>query len=197
MRSIGSCRGLRRLLGATLLCVAAAAVAASGAVIERVDVTRQNDRYLLAGEVLIAAPRAAVYAVITDFERLDELDEGIAEARVVERIDDRTTVVYTRLSGCVLLFCRDVERLERVEQVSDAEIVAHVVPGSGAGDIAYASARWLLTQEGEATRVVYETEIDPAFWIPPVIGPALVRGVLRKRVAATLGNLEQAARARG
>lgn len=186
----------RRILWALLLGASVGAAAASGAALERVDVTKQKDRYLLAGEIVIDAPRAKVYAVITDFERLHELDEGIAEARIVERVDDRTTVVYTRLSGCVLVFCRDVERLERVEKVSETEIVANVVPEEN-GDVAYSSARWLLTAEGDATRVVYETEVDPSFWIPPVIGPAIVRNVLRKRVAATLGNLEQAARERG
>lgn len=184
----------RRGLAALALCAAGAA-AAAGSVLERVEVTRNAERYLLEGEVVIRAPRASVYAVITDFEHLAELDDGIAESRVVERLDDRTTLVYTRLNGCVIVFCREVERLERVERVSDSEIVAHSIPDDS-GDIAYSSSRWLLSTEGDTTRVVYATEIDPAFWIPPLIGTAVVRKVLRDRVRATLGNLEQAALAR-
>lgn len=189
--------GSLRLAAASIaLNVAAMAVAATGAVLERVEVSREADRYLLAGEILIQAPRSAVYAVIIDFDRLAELDHGIVESHIVERIDEKTTLVYTKMNGCVMVFCRDVERLERVEQLSDTEIIANLVPDEQS-DIRSSTSRWLLSSEGDATRVVYTTEIDPTFWVPPLIGTALVRKVLRDRVTATLGNLEQAALERG
>lgn len=165
---------------------------ALGAVLDSIDVQKRQGRYLLAGEITIDAPMTAVYRVITDYDRLSELDKGIAESRVIERPAAGIALVYTRLTGCVLFFCRDVERIERVEEVSATEIVAHVVPGEGT-DVAFEQSRWQLSEDAGRTRVIYETEIDPAFFIPPFVGPPIVRRVMRTRVAATLDNLEHAA----
>ncbi|NNF62204.1 MAG: hypothetical protein HKN06_12880 [Gammaproteobacteria bacterium] len=161
--------------------------------IDYVSVTRDGPRYVLEGEAFVAAQPAAVYAAITDYNSLDKLDKGIAESRLLERIDDNIALVYTRLTGCVIVFCRKVERVERVEEVSDTEVQSVVVPQEQA-DIAYERSSWRLSAEADGTRIKYRTEIEPDFWIPAFIGPAVLRGVLKRRVSRTLGNLEQAAK---
>lgn len=191
-------QGCRRAGMAACLVALSSALCSAGlaaSTLERIDVRRSDGRYQLSGEVLIDATRASVFAVITDYDGLAALDEGIADSHIVERINATTTLVYTRLTGCVLLFCRDVERIERVEELSDSEIVARVVPDP-AHDIRFSQSRWQLSTEAGGTRVHYETEVDPAFWVPPLIGPSLVQRVLRQRVAGTLANIEQAARKR-
>ena len=172
--------------------VLALPIVALGAVLDSIDVQTRKGRYLLTGEIRIDAPMASVYDVITDYDRLSELDDGIEESRVVERPADGVAVVYTRLTGCVMFFCRDVERIERVEEISATEIFAEVIPGDNS-DVAFEQSRWQLSEEGEQTRVLYETEIDTDFFVPPLLGPPMVRRVLRQRVAATLVNLEDAA----
>lgn len=169
-----------------------APLAAPGAVLDRIDVRTHKGRYLLAGEITIDAPMTAVYRAITDYDRLSDLDKGIAESRVVERPETGIALVYTRLTGCVLFFCREVERIERVEEVSATEIVARVVTDDDS-DLSFGQSRWQLYENGDKTRVIYETEIDPGFFVPPFLGPPIVRQVLRTRVAATLDNLENAA----
>ena len=178
-----------RLLAGLLL---ALPIVALGAALDSIDVQTSKGRYLLAGEIRIDASMSAVYRVITDYDRLSELDSGIAESRVVERPADGVALVYTRLTGCVLFFCRDVERIERVEEISATEIFAEVVPDDD-GDVAFEQSRWRLSEDGGQTRVLYETEIDLDFFVPPLLGPPMVRRVLRNRVAATLLNLEDAA----
>lgn len=167
---------------------------AGGAQVDRVSVEKVGSRYVLEGEAHIDASPGAIYRAITDYDALEKLDKGIVESRLLERIGDNVALVYTRLTGCVLFFCRNVDRIERVEEISEHEIVAVVVPGDGS-DISYEHSRWALIPGETGTRIVYQSEIEPDFWIPAVIGPAILRGVLRRRVAQTLGNLEQAARA--
>ena len=65
-----------------------------------------------------------------------------------------------------------------------------VVPG--AGDIKAGRADWRFSAEGEnTTRMVFDAEIEPDFWVPPLIGPYLIarawvrtpgefRGVVRR-----------------
>ncbi|MDH3589843.1 MAG: SRPBCC family protein [Gammaproteobacteria bacterium] len=175
-----------------LLLALALSHAAIAAELDHVTVTKEGDRYVLEGEVQLEATSSAVYRVITDYDGLEKLDKGIAESRLIERVSDTVALVYTRMKGCVILFCRKVERIERVEEISATEIRAVVVPDSDT-DVRYGHSHWELLPHESGTRVTYRTEVEPDFWIPAVIGPALIRSVLRRRVSRTLGNLEQAA----
>ena len=53
---------------------------------------------------------------------------------------------------------------------------------------------WMLTADGENTRLVYRMELTPKFWIPPLIGPPIIRYVLTKGGKDALQRLEAAAR---
>jgi len=166
--------------------------AITAAQLDHVTVTKEGDRYVLEGAVQLEATTSAVYRVITDYDALENLDKGIAESRLIERVSDTVALVYTKMKGCILLFCRKVERIERVEEISATEIRAVVVPDSDT-DVRYENSSWELSPHESGTRVVYRTEVEPDFWIPAVIGPAVIRNVLRRRVSRTLGNLERAA----
>lgn len=161
--------------------------------IEHVEVEKYGERYFIEGEITINAPVHAVYRLITDYDALNNLDKGIAESRLVERLSDNTAMVYTSLTGCIVFFCRKVERMERVLEVSDSEIVAEVVPFEGS-NVAYGRSQWTLHAEQSGTRIVFNSQVQPDFWIPPMLGPALIKKVLKKRVTRTLDNLEQAAK---
>ncbi len=182
-------KALRPERAAWLLLLPLAVLAAE---IDHVTIEKDGPRYRLEGEVMVEAPIDAVYRVITDYDALERLDKGILESRLVERLDDNSALVYTRLAGCVVFFCRKIDRIERVEETPPVGIVAVVVPADD-GDVRYERSSWELGEADGGTRIVYRTEIEPGFWIPAVIGPPLVRNVLRRRVAATLVNLEQAA----
>lgn len=185
------CRSTVRRRSPILLVLVSAATLAGR--VDFVTVQRDGARYILEGEAFVAAPAPAVYAAITDYNSLARLDKGIAESRLLERIDDKIALVYTRLTGCVLVFCRKVERVERVEEVSATEVESVVVPQAEA-DIVYERSWWRLAAEADGTRISYRTEVEPDFWIPAFVGPAVLRNVLKRRVSRTLGNLEQAAR---
>ncbi len=157
-----------------------------------VSVDKSGKRYLIEGEATIDAPVSAVYRIITDYDALAKLDKGIIESRLIARVDDTTAMVYTSLKGCILFFCRKVERLERVEEVSDSELVAVVVPYEES-NVIYGRSHWQLFPQQGGTRVVFNSEVEPNFWIPSFIGPALIKSVLKKRFVRTLRNLEQAA----
>jgi len=160
--------------------------------IDHVSVEKEGERYFLEGEVVVGASTDAVYQLITDYDALEKIDRGIVESRLLERIGDNVAMVYTRLKGCVVFFCRKIDRVERVEEISVNEVVAVVVPNED-GDVRYERSHWRLSKDKEGTRITYYTEVEPDFWIPAVIGPTLIKHSLRRRVARTLKNLEAAA----
>ncbi len=42
-------------------------------------------------------------------------------------------------------------------------------------------ATWDIEADGGGTLVRYVAEVEPKFWIPPVIGPLIIKAALRSR----------------
>jgi hypothetical protein len=80
--------------------------------------------------------------------------------------------------------------------VPDAEIVATVIPERS--NARYARTQWRLQPLDGGTLLRYELEMEPDFWVPPVIGPPLVKRALKQggaRAAARVENLARQASA--
>jgi hypothetical protein len=158
------------------------------------DLEREAQRYRVVSETYIDAPVAAVYGVLIDYERYDRISSVFKEARYLERNPDGSGLVYTKARGCIAFFCQTVERVEQLDVVPQTQIVATVIPERS--DTRYSRARWLLAPRGPGTLLRYELEMEPDFWVPPLIGPPLVRRALRQggaRAAVRVENLARAA----
>jgi hypothetical protein len=71
--------------------------------------------------------------------------------------------LYTKLRACFGFFCRNVNRVERVDEEPHA-LTATVVPERS--DVREGSTRTELAAVGNNTRVVYRTRVEPGFWVP-------------------------------
>jgi uncharacterized protein YndB with AHSA1/START domain len=166
------------------------------ATLKTVDVKRDDGRFHVVADTHLDAPPSAVYAVLTDFEhdRYNEISEIYKESRYLSPDADGTPLVYTRVEGCLLLFCRSMRRVERLEVVKPRFIRATVVPEQS--DFKYSQAEWTLEPEGDGTRVVYRMEMEPAFWLPPFVGPWFLKRTLRQGAPAAVERIEALAQAR-
>lgn len=155
-----------------------------------VVVTFTDGRYQIRLERTIDAPVDEVYRVLTDYEHLTNLDPHIKESQLLSRTDN-TVEVFTRVRGCVLLFCRTIERTHAIVEEPPVKLDAELV--ADGGNVASDRFTWLLTIDGKGTRVQYDQEIEPAFWVPPFVGPAILKRKLGKAANNALTNLERLA----
>jgi len=164
---------------------------ATAAHIERLDVERQGDLFLLRLDARLSASMDMVWQTLTDYSRLHRLSAAVLESRVLDAGMADHPLVYTRSHVCVWIFCKDIEHTQRMRRVAmghlEADSLAH---GS---DFSYGYTRWVLTPEGTDTRFKLMTELRPAFWVPPLIGPVLVERGLRGTTLDTLQGLEREA----
>jgi hypothetical protein len=169
------------MLAALLLTMSAAAAAASSPTeIRTLDLHKEEDLYIVRAETYIDAPLQGVYEVLVDYEGFHRISSFIDETRFIDRVDDDGEgIVYTRLKGCLLAFCKTIERIERLEVVPGQRITATVIEDQS--DVNYARAVWEVFPEGDGTLLTYDLEVDLGFWIPPVLGPAVIRGLLKSR----------------
>ncbi len=166
---------------------------AHGAEIRSLDMSKQDGMYNVVAYVHIAAPQEDVFAVLIDYENFRQLSKRFVESRWEQPIVDGRGVAYTRLKGCILFFCAEVERTETIE-VEPPNTIRATTLVEDDSDVNLAVAVWELTPESEdETMVRYEIDVEPNFWIPPVIGIPVIRGILRSSGNRAAGRLERLA----
>lgn len=161
---------------------------ASAAELERVTVEREDDRYVLHSETVLAATPAQLYALLIDYDSFTKFTSAFSESRNVEPDDEGRPRFYTRMEGCVLLFCVTFERHGHLELKPESHITAIVDPE--ASDFKYSVETWELIEREEGTLLVYQFEMEPDFWVPPIIGPFYIRRALRAGAVDAVDRIE-------
>ena len=99
---------------------------------------------------------------------------------------------YVRNRGCVLFFCKSFERYGYVEKEPWKIIRASADPERS--DFHLTNESWRFTADGEGTIVVYDLEFEPKFWVPPGIGPYVIKRKLRNDGGGAIDRIEAIAR---
>lgn len=177
----------------TLALLCALALSASAAVQEQADIRFHGRTYGYTFVALLDGPADAVRAVITDFDRQYRVNDNIRESRVLERYANGESKRRLLLRHCILVFCFDLDFVEHV-RVSADEIVTTIIPAEST--FTDGVARWhIQTVDATHTRISVTAEQTPRFWIPPVIGPIMLKHVFMTEVAETCANIERLAQA--
>ncbi len=164
---------------------------ARAATLDSVVVTYDSGRYALEAEAYMDAPRESIFAVLVDYERIGRLSSAYKEYGFMDPAADGTPIVFTRLEGCVLIFCRSLRRVERLEGDGPGYIRTVMLPEQS--DFSFGIAQWWLEPEAMGTRVTYHLEMEPDFWIPPVIGPWILQRRLKRGGSVAVGRIERLA----
>jgi Polyketide cyclase / dehydrase and lipid transport len=181
---------VRAALAAAVL-IAAAPCAGAFAASDAPVVEHRGDEFRITFDAVIDAPPRSVYAVLTDFAALRELNPAIVAASAEPAPGGRGERVRMVLESCILLFCRKVVQVEDVVEPDAHTILSRIVPGLG--DFKSGRTTWTLAGRGGKTLLHYEASRVPGFWIPPLIGPWAVAHSLRAQLRASIPVLERLA----
>ena len=183
-------RTLRGIAGVAsgALAVAAAAIAAD---LESVVVHYDDGRYSLDADAYLAAPREAIFVVLTDYDRFGRISSAYKEYRFLDPAPDGTPMIFTRMEGCVLIFCKSLGRTEYLYMTAPRHIRSVVVPERS--DFHHSVSEWHLEPDGDGTRVLYHLEMEPKFWVPPIIGPWILQRRLSRGGVAAVNRIERLA----
>lgn len=135
--------------------------------IESSRASYNDKRYEYEMVAVLDAPIDRVERVLRDYEGYRQLDSRILEARVIDRPADYVAMLETVLHVCFGPFCRDVKRLERIEELP-LGLEAKADPQRS--DVTFGETKVYLSVVDERTRVSYRTSIVPDFWVPPIPG---------------------------
>lgn len=142
-----------------------------------VTVEKEEKRYRLTSETRFDASVADLYRVLIDYDLFTEFSSVFVESRNLRAAANGKPRYFTRMEGCMLLFCKSFVRIGELTLTPHSEIIAMADPKQS--DFNYSRERWQLVADGDGVLLKYEFELEPSFWVPPVIGPYVMKRVLR------------------
>ncbi len=179
---------MRRLaLVGALLCATSLASAAD---LVSIDVTYDGTRYHLESVVWFDTGIAETYEVFRRWDYSTAFSNAVAEARDTEV--DGQPGYYVVNRGCVLFFCKTLKREGRVEREHNSVLRAYADPEKS--DFRQADEVWEFSEDKGGTQVIYRLTMEPAFWVPPAIGPWMIKRKLRKDGGEAIDRIEEVAR---
>jgi hypothetical protein len=177
-----------------LLVLAILPGAAYCADLREIRVDYDGEVYTVDSAVWFAASQQAVFEVFSDWDLSEQFSSAIVESRNLGPDANGRYGYYVRNRGCILFFCRSVERTGTVERQPLTRLRAVADPDKS--DFALSDERWTFEAEGGGTLVHYRLRLKPDFWVPPVIGPWAIKHKLRDDGGEALDRIEAIARAR-
>lgn len=180
---------LHAALGGFLLGCSASLYAADDS--HDIEVTEQSGIYRIMASAEIDAPAEYVRQVLSDFVHIYRLNPSIIESEVLAGGDDAVTYVRTRILGCAGYFCQEIERVEKVRTLPSGDLVAEVVPEKS--EFKSGSTLWHIEAMQDRSRIIYESAMEPDFYIPPVVGKFIAKTSIRAEIATGFQNLERIA----
>jgi len=163
-------------------------VLARGAELREMAIEYVDDRYHLKSETYMEVGQESLYLVLANFELFEQFTSAIVESRITDPDDLGRPGFFARMEGCVLLFCKSFIR-EGYLLLSPTEgIVAVANPEQS--DFKFSRESWKLVPEGDGTIMVYDFEVEPAFFVPPVIGPFYIQHALRSGAERAVDSIE-------
>lgn len=181
----------RRLIIAGL--ALAAGAAAWAATIESIDVERDGETYRLRAETILDASPEAIANVLLDYEQFGRISSVYKEYGYLEPAPDGTPIIFTRMEGCLLFVCKSMTRVERLEIAEPGHIRTVTLPEQS--DFRHAVSEWFIEENESGTEMIYTLELEPDFWIPPVIGPPILKRTLRRGGGDVVDRIERLAQA--
>ena len=164
---------------------------AGAADIIAIDVNRDGKVYTLRSEVRFDVDQQTLWEVFRDWNLSPNFSSWVVDARNIEPDESGRHGFYIQNKGCLLFYCKTLIRQGYVEDEPYELIRASALPEKS--DFAISNETWTFRSEDDATIVLYELEMSPKAWIPPIIGPWVIKRKLRKDGGDALDRIEEIA----
>lgn len=162
-----------------------------GAEILSVTASSRHGIYILEFNAVIMADFATVREIVTNYNQLHQLSQSILESRDLGIDEAGITRRELVTETCILLYCFNAILVEDVVATGQSLITTTIIPDRS--DFTFGYSYWHLMPESGHTNLRFQSVMEPAFWIPPVIGPWLIKNWMRDEVREIIFNIERLA----
>jgi len=142
-----------------------------------IRIERTQDTFRIDASLTVDVHHHIAWQVMTDYNNQAAFVPGIRTSQVVSVPGEPLLVRQTGQSG-FLFFNVPVEVVTRIEEFPLEAIRFYAV----SGNLKNKSGEWRIEARGEATLISYQANIVPGFWVPPLIGAAVIGQDVRNKL---------------
>jgi hypothetical protein len=178
---------MKSLAGFLLACLVGAQCAMA-AEMRSIDLQYEDGRYSMVSVAWFDAGIDETFHVFSTWEYSTRFSGAVVEARDLAAEPGGRPGYYVVNKGCVLFFCKSMVRQGYVEAQHNLDLRAVADPALS--DFEEFEESWAFAEENGGTSVRYQLQMVPNFWVPPAIGPYVIKRKLRKDGGAALDRIE-------
>jgi hypothetical protein len=173
------------------------AMPAHAAQVLDVQVTRAGGGFVIRMHIAIDAAPPAVFRALQAYRAMMRYNPDLRAARVEPTGVPGRVRLFTAVHTCVLVFCKTMHQAEVMTAIATPNggvLEAQFLPR---GDFQAGRGRWTVrpcSTAGAMSCMDVWIELVPAFWVPPVIGPWVIRKKMVEEARYTGEGLELIAR---
>ncbi|QBQ56265.1 SRPBCC family protein [Nitrosococcus wardiae] len=157
------------------------------AAVQNLEVLRHHSGYVVSGQVRLQAPLETVRARLLDFNHMDRLHRSIQVSELQCSFPDGRHRVRVQVQFGILWFWFTLQSIQDFTW-NERTIQAVMLPEKS--DFTHGEIHWDLTPDKGDTQLQFRAELIPTFWVPPVIGPYLLKRILPEKAREIVQNLE-------
>lgn len=182
---------MTRWLAVILLALAGQSVG-SAAEMRSIDVKYEDGFYTLVSVVWFDAGPRSMFDVFSSWDLSEQFSGAVVEARDLEADELGRPGFFVINRGCVVFFCKSLTRQGYVEIEDEKVLRAFADPALS--DFRVSNESWEFAEESGGTVVRYTLLMQPNFWVPPAIGPYLIKRKLKTDGGQALNRIEAIAK---
>lgn len=168
---------------------------ADAAVVESLRIERADPQYRMHLSARLDTTPDASFGVFRDFANLPRINDAIELVQTLPGAAPGAQRLYTRVRVCIWYFCTHLDQVQDIVEVRDGDALgldAQVLPEHS--NLRYGRARWRMRACGGQTCLDFHAELEPDFWVPPIIGPWAIERAMRNEALQTSQGIERLAR---
>jgi hypothetical protein len=144
--------------------------------------------YTVAFDMRLDADAVEVRALMTDYDHLDRLSDIVTYSRLLYVLPNGSKRMQLDMHVCVWIFCRTLRRVQDVTTLENGDISTSVLPEPTG--FSHAMELWRIDAIPGGTRIRYDAQLTPNFYVPPILGPYLMKKAIRRELIGAAQHLE-------
>jgi len=153
-----------------------------------IDVQYEDGLYSLVSVAWFDAGLDETFHVFSTWDYSTRFSGAIVEARDIAAEPGGRPGYFIINRGCMLFFCKSMVRQGYVEAHYNQILRAVADPQFSDFDVFEES--WEFSEVDGGTSVRYSLQMVPGFWVPPAIGPYIIKRKLQKDGGRALDRIE-------
>jgi ribosome-associated toxin RatA of RatAB toxin-antitoxin module len=142
-----------------------------------VHVERRHGVFQVHADTPVAVDAQTAWQVLTDYNQLAEFVPDMRMSRIISAPGEPLLLEQKGGAG-FLLFQVSIEVVLQIDEIPPERLKFHAV----SGNMKQMRGEWRISRADRAVRLSYDAELEPDFWVPPVIGAALMRRDIGKQI---------------